>query len=546
MGFDEVINLFIRNEFFGLKFFAAGSAITIALGIIFLSQCFRNFFMRLVFFIYFTRIGFISRRQNRFSSFVFLGWNFKAWAVIEALYSIISTSVSAFQIWTKWSTTGNLDPNWVELFFLITGLASAWHTLNFYKTPSNFADARIVKAINHSDPRYIDSSDTFVPQSRVMRIGLAEQKEIIFTDDTFSRYLAENQQEQISYEFNGTLWLERWLPLHKTRHILNRNPNLPFEDALILYRNQCDAAGTSFTNDSKVRLDRLHMVGNRYRAEISKTNYFTSQITNKLFTKALDNLPTRNNFVLDFRQALEDVFRKNEYDEFELKDFDETPSVSNHIGGCVLSVSADGYPLLGIQSSTANENAAQVVASGSGSIDFQDIFRSNPGWGANPDLLSVIRHGMARELLEETGAVLQSSFRPDDRRLIRRYMNNVRVAGYYRSLDWTGLPIFIGMSRHFQTYAAIRENYNRRPCLTQGFELDMWDYKTERFWQGRQPRPITDVKEMVSFLDEALSAGALDNGKTIGMQLHILFELLKSNAPMQQHWNDMLAQDVHV
>lgn len=174
-------------------------------------------------------------------------------------------------------------------------------------------------------------------------------------------------------------------------------------DALRANINNAVKANRSFTNDKKIKLDDVSVEGGAVRLEISKTDYYTSEITNKTLSKAFiaPHLDDGNRVRHDFRQWMPFAresgtpgsggngrFRQ----PFELLPLSGSRYLSNHVGGVHLALSRDGHPLLAYQSRHSHESANSIVTNGCGSMDWADL-NAAAADGARNDLLRVLQRG---------------------------------------------------------------------------------------------------------------------------------------------------------
>lgn len=540
------------------------SFLTLAAAYIVLSQCFHQFVGRMSSFSSYSSITWVMRLRNFLGTVLFLGDAYRRKTLVEFVFGItiaVSGLVSTFGLlaanWPVICTEGvDLAAQslwWQVLSFLalIVGAGFTIHSLSFYRSPHTYADARLAPVLGRKNGEHIDFGTRFTGNPFPVRDG-QEIKDMVFVDEPFSAYLLGHAGPQkLPFDLPGRGWYNFWRQPDVTRRILVKEPlRLPLQDAMIVHRNDRSEKKIVFTNENKIRLSSLERgADGGYRARVEKTCYYLSEITNKLFSRAFvvtdeqrEDAPPIITF--DFRKGLEHHAFSRSDDILTLLDFDKTPRLSNHIGGTMLAVSADGYPIFCNQLN-ANENPDSVASAGSGSIDYEDIRRATPLFRrGETDLIKVIRHGMARELLEETGAVLQHSYRRSDHRRIRDYAPNIEVAGYYRPLSWSGLPIFVGFARHFQTYGDICNNFGRRACLLQDFEVEMWDYMELDEWRANPFDPIRSADDMILFISDFLLPVATKNGLKVADQIRLLAELLRTSPSMRAHFDSAMLRKV--
>ncbi len=292
----------------------------------------------------------------------------------------------------------------------------------------------------------------------------------------------------------------------------------------------------SFTNDKKIRIDDYDSDALKFSGfRLSQTDYYTSQITNILSTKS-EYRP--NDHGGEPVQLVKHLFPVKLHEDSSekggvLEDFGYIHHLSNHVGGVHLAISADGYPLLGLQSNNASVGPSTVVFCGAGSADWGDI-ANGKRISRDNNFLQVLRHAHAREVLEETGCVMQDSVRKGDVLHVGNFAaKRVKMVGLYRNVNWGGLPIFFGVSRHYITYEKYIENMRQGGKIGSRLELDCIDYRNVLSQNSAVLNPITCVDDMLKFLDEALPLFfQLQNGR-IEEQSH-------RRAPIEIRFNDQM------
>lgn len=160
---------------------------------------------------------------------------------------------------------------------------------------------------------------------------------------------------------------------------------------------------------------------------IGKTSYFSSMITNDFSglqlrceagnrTLTSDKLlPINNNTLLEL----------------------PTSRMSNDIGITLLA-RAEGHAVLWIQNSKAMMSRDKLVATGSGSLDWEDIKRYENDYGSPAtNFFDIVKYGMARELVEESELKGILS--------IKEIADSILMLGYFRWIDRGGRPEFIGI-----------------------------------------------------------------------------------------------------
>lgn len=125
-------------------------------------------------------------------------------------------------------------------------------------------------------------------------------------------------------------------------------------------------------------------------------------------------------------------------------------TLADCIGISTIAVTADGALVTVRQTSRNIASALLLAPSGSGSLDPRDLEHFNPGNDSAGTLQDIVRHGMERELCEETG------IRTDE---IRR----TRVTGFARWLERGAKPEFFGLT---ELSATASDLAGRRPVTS--------------------------------------------------------------------------------
>ncbi|MGL4489869.1 MAG: hypothetical protein ACRCU5_10550 [Rhizobiaceae bacterium] len=316
---------------------------------------------------------------------------------------------------------------------------------------------------------------------------------------------------------------------------------------LAYHANRASKHGVAFTNDKKIRLNSVTKeIDDNYKFSVEKTYYYTSQITNKMMPLSYSGAKVSP---IEPRKFLNNISFKNKH--YVLSQFQRDDRLSNHLGGVQFSISSDGFPLLSFQSSKANEQRAsgegqlKVVPTGAGSIDWKDIAKRDSS------IVDAVRMGLTRELFEETNTIYQNSIIPADNKLVSRYLNYMQVSGFYRSMQWAGLPIFVGFCRHFQTFERIQRNAQVNNTLLRNSETIFFNYKTLPNYKPMRVQNHHDVlqflEQFVFDIDERfIGFQANPNIKIAGIsdQFYSLFELIKNSKAVQTHVDIAFSRDV--
>jgi hypothetical protein len=313
-------------------------------------------------------------------------------------------------------------------------------------------------------------------------------------------------------------------------------------DALQIMRREAIQSRTSFFDSPKIALKALQLgPDGTLQAKVGRSSYFVSCLTNDLSTQCLafpDGTLIKSDPITALFPAVSlgvgahapaglPAGQHWPPHPYELRPLDECQRLSNHVGSVVLAISKDGMPVLCFQGQGARINSGKVVLSGAGSIDLDDLHHAQAG----DDLGLAIRYGMARELLEETGAIPQESSRACDRERLLAYVPRIRLAGYYRDLRRGGLPIFVGFCRMEADFDTIKSRQHDRPCLLQS------PAETRVVSKLLETR-ISDAAGMLDYLDNRICGTATFRCDPSD-QLMLICEMLRLPV-MQQHFNEAI------
>lgn len=300
-------------------------------------------------------------------------------------------------------------------------------------------------------------------------------------------------------------------------------------EALQIMRRDAIDKRTSFFDSPKISLKSLEVDrSGALVSRIGETSYFATCLTNDLATQCFahpDGSWERSS-PIDMFPALVAQGGKGRV----LCPLSDCQTLSNHVGSVVLAISRDGVPVLCFQGQGARINSGQVVLSGAGSIDLDDLSHSEGD--TEKDLSRVIRYGMARELLEETGGIPQDTNREEDFQKLRDYLPRIHLAGYYRDLKRGGLPIFIGFCRMELSFKDIRSRKHENLCL---FRSPV----ETRVIDKLEPRIVSNAVEMLNYLENHIRGDAKFRCDPSD-QILLMREMLR--VPLiQQHFNKAIA-----
>jgi len=158
-----------------------------------------------------------------------------------------------------------------------------------------------------------------------------------------------------------------------------------------------------------------------------RSDYFNSLLTNEISGYVLQ----REDGTVIYNAT---NFYPCEYDRNKNKAVLQTlkmSSLSNHIGISTLAFTQDNYLVIRRQNSKNQQNANQLVPTGSGSCDWGDLKGSS--------LRKTIQYAMQRELWEENGGKLLNKGIDE--------IGDTKVLGFFRWIDRGGKPEFIGITK---------------------------------------------------------------------------------------------------
>lgn len=225
---------------------------------------------------------------------------------------------------------------------------------------------------------------------------------------------------------------------------------------------------------------------------IGKTSYFSSMITNDFSglqlqchagnrTLTSDKLlPISNNTLLEL----------------------PTSRMSNDIGITLLA-RAEGHAVLWIQNSKAMMSRDKLVATGSGSLDWDDIKRYENDYG-NPasNFVDIVKYGMARELVEESELKGILS--------IKEIADSILMLGYFRWIERGGRPEFVGICDLPCSVAQLTPNPNEVCSTSNGSPI--------------QSERIKTSQELAQFCEEYLH----NDAKDVSLPLEVLLSRLQA------------------
>ena len=257
-------------------------------------------------------------------------------------------------------------------------------------------------------------------------------------------------------------------------------------------------------NEKKFRISSLLKKGCT-SIQLSKVGYFDALVTNEAYRSILYQRPFGSNLTHNVN-VVSDLRKYYPYDQVEselhLKELD-SKIAAGHVGISTLVISKDNYPIFFEQAKWNDQMAGTLVVSGSGSVNFSDIKKSQ-----SDSLLDIIKYSMAREFCEEGSQQLE---------YIKNLAKNTIIIGYFRWIDRCGKPEFLGLTKSDKTKEEITADYEEvLPISTTSSNHKVIDTNDFYFISNHIKREIQDTSLRV--------------GRSSAMVLHRLNEIsLKGN-----------------
>lgn len=281
------------------------------------------------------------------------------------------------------------------------------------------------------------------------------------------------------------------------------------------------AAGAFIANDPKIRLASDMAFPLAEPVAVQETDYVSSLMTDQMaFVRV-----SRDETIL-YNET--DGFLAFEDGAVKLLPFSRT-RMSNQIGASTLAFTRDGYLVFVQQTATNAQSGGTLAPSGSGSLDLEDMERAADG-----NLLAVVRHGAARELVEECG--LQGVLTPE---AVAR--TELHVFAFARMLHRGGKPEFFCVARLPYTadevHAAMPTRHENK--FTQHSE----SASAQQIDMTKDIR--TEIVRVCSHFSQAatgrIDAQALKLSYPLHHALDLLAEALATPSPRAQALTDFLA-----
>jgi hypothetical protein len=253
-------------------------------------------------------------------------------------------------------------------------------------------------------------------------------------------------------------------------------------------------SGKRFFNDRKVslrtELNVAQLTQPGRMVTIGKTSYIASALTNDACVNRLVREKSSPETVYaDLTGMYPLTIRGGKTCLLSLDD----SQLSNHMGASTIALfrQTNGACVIVLpeQGARAARSAGLLAPTGSGSLDWADVSQSS-----SKDLLSLIARGANRELCEEQGILgLGRGGSPLDV-LLKSHRVDTYVLGYFRWLNFGGLPQFCCMSTLWDVNIE-----DLRPD-----ERELGPYASSA-GHGYQKRTITSVEDLGVYCDDLLT-----------------------------------------
>jgi len=288
----------------------------------------------------------------------------------------------------------------------------------------------------------------------------------------------------IPLEFQGTNTEDRILKYNEP-HLL---------EAFDYLVKRLQESGKRFFNDKKVSLrtelnvDQLTQAGRM--VTLGETSYIASALTNDACVNRLvRDKSSPETIYADLTQMYPLTISNGDAHLLSLDD----SQLSNHLGASTIALfrqtNGTCVVVLPEQGAKAARSAGLLAPTGSGSLDWADIAHS-----PSKDLLTLIARGANRELCEEQGILgLGREGRPLDE-LLKLHRVDTYVLGYFRWLNFGGLPQFCCISTLWDVNVE-----DLRPD-----ERELGPYASSAS-HAYQKRAITSVEDLAGYCDDLLT-----------------------------------------
>jgi hypothetical protein len=278
-------------------------------------------------------------------------------------------------------------------------------------------------------------------------------------------------------------------------------------------------SGKRFFNEDKVsirtELNAAQLQRDGQPVTIGKTSYIASALTNDACANKLIRAGDRTGAIYaDLSEMFPVEWRDGARHFLSLDD----SQLSNHAGASTIALFRESngscVVVLPVQGISAARSAGLLAPTGSGSLDWADVEQSLP-----QNLLSVIERGATRELCEEQGLIgLGRSGRILDR-VVEEHEIQTYVLGFYRWLDYGGLPQFCCIST--------LEGVNVEALKPDERELAPLASGGNRRYERRR---ITSIDALGAFCDDMLSNPA-SLSLPLAVNLDLIGKLVRDKSP---------------
>lgn len=484
----------------------------------------------------FSNFPLLNKAFTFLSTYLFISWHFRVWSSIWFLASCALSVGTA--IWKFWSATPyamlGVDVPTVSLAVSLVSLLGSmgWRMLSFHKYevygPSTTEDHIL------DDTFVTSSATTALKKGRVhfdkvierdadhpvFRIRGEGVENLIEFDQTLSQHLLNNdlyfpKKGQPLFEITEKAILEFSRPWHSS-----------MIRAFIILRNRSMSKGQAFFNADKVSLRKLSFEGQQAVGHVGETTYFLSAITNDVACSTIRK-KNSDSFLNELWKLLP-LDQVTGTDQWRPSELGEKKALSNHVGCVVLAVSSDGVPILCVQDAKSRIAGGRYVLSGAGSLEYSDVFQSQANKSRN--MGDFIRFGMARELLEETMDIPQDSHRRCDKKNIREFSKQIRVAGYYRDFKRGGFPIFFGFAKLDVDYETLTTRRAPKVCF--------WANAGETSVNAGDGTAVKTPEDMLGYLLRYIDSDAMPQ-RRVSDQVLVMQKLLENDV-VKQHLKHVL------
>lgn len=350
----------------------------------------------------------------------------------------------------SWSVTLSLLVSAIAAYFAFRTMSVAQDAIGQFRVADDFfaTQTEPLKQLNVRGQPVAFAS--IAPSQSELRAGFTIKASPRFSSDAYSR--SSRFDNQIAIRFRAPI------PYSEdpagSRHFLARSHGQddPKRIDQLRYLVARAEQPQELLNDDKFGLSwRLSIPPSPI--SIHRMGYFDAIVTNEFFRSRLVRWPRQ---VDKAAASVEEVGRYDKYfplefsadgTEISLPAF-PVPTCGNQVGITTLAVTSDGAVLFFRQGNKQAIAAGEVVASGSGSVNYSDLAcASDPN-----DFSSVIRFAMARELLEEAKERGQrglpiNPWKNADPKKVRELSLQTRVTGFFRWVNRAGKPEFVGVTR---------------------------------------------------------------------------------------------------